>query len=558
MGTTNRIVNTLASPARPVSVTEFVTALSRIWRPSESYSGNQSATWGLAISGGVDSMALAALCSQMHSSFSNTTNSLKLENNVSTLDFLPRVNFRAFVVDHGVRTGSAAEAQAVAKVLEERGLKTSILKIKWPTSANPSERPNFESLARKYRYQILGRACRDHGINSLFIAHHEDDQAETVVMRLINGHKRLGLAGMKSDSVIPECYGIHGVHESGGMPQERWRGRKAPSQPKLDKTLPRVEHIPQPVPETGGIRVYRPFLGFRKERLIATCQAEAVEWFEDHTNLDPTLTSRNAIRQLYKSNTMPAALTKPALLELTERFQELANTQLEMTKWCLSHCSIKRFDTRSGVLNVQFNDMNDSAIPPLTDKKLVAASVLRRIIMLVTPKERVRTPLLHTTLKRVFPELCPDEELDSGSFTVAGTQFKRLTNDAKCEWFISRQPHKKSTAMPLITFPPAAKEPSWSEWTLYDGRYWIRIQNHCKMPLSIRPYDQLDHKMFRKSLPWKMRTALHEMLKDIAPVDLRYTLPAICRPGDDGKEIVLGLPTLNVAPPKNEKLVKWE
>ena len=79
---------------------------------------------GLAISGGVDSMALATLCSQMHSSFSNTTNSLNLENekHVSSLDILRQVTFRAFVVDHGVRAGSAAEAQAVAKVLEEQGI----------------------------------------------------------------------------------------------------------------------------------------------------------------------------------------------------------------------------------------------------------------------------------------------------------------------------------------------------------------------------------------------------------------------------------------------------
>ena len=77
---------------------------------------------GLAISGGVDSMALAALCSQMHSGFSNITQSPSLEKYFSTLESLRRVDFRAFVVDHGVRTGSATEAQAVAKVLEERGI----------------------------------------------------------------------------------------------------------------------------------------------------------------------------------------------------------------------------------------------------------------------------------------------------------------------------------------------------------------------------------------------------------------------------------------------------
>jgi tRNA(Ile)-lysidine synthase len=438
------------------------------------------------------------------------------------------------------------------------GINTSILKIKWPTSDKPAEKPNFESLARKHRYQVIGRACRDHGINSLFLAHHEDDRAETVMMRLIGGHKRLGLVGMKSDSEIPECYGIHGVHESGGIIQERSRGRNAPSQYRQGQPLPKVELIAQPVPETGGLRVYRPFLEFGKERLIPTCQAEGIEWFEDHTNTDPTLTSRNAIRHVYKSYNMPAALAKPALLKLSDRCQELSNTQLEVTDWCLSQCSIKHFDTRSAILNVEFNDMNDSAIPPQTDKKLVAANVLRRIIMLVTPQEHVQTSTLHSTLKRVFPELFLSQDLASepGAFTVAGVLFTRLTKGAKCEWFISRQPHT-TTAMPLITIPPR-NEPPWSEWILYDGRYWIRIQNHCKVPLLIRPYRQMDHNMFRHSLPIKMRTPLHELLKDIAPGNMRYTLPSIVGRGDDGKGKVLALPTLNVGPREVEKLVKWE
>lgn len=60
---------------------------------------------GLAISGGVDSMALAFLCSSMRETLSATN----------------RVNFRAFVVDHGVRDGSDVEALAVSTSLENRG-----------------------------------------------------------------------------------------------------------------------------------------------------------------------------------------------------------------------------------------------------------------------------------------------------------------------------------------------------------------------------------------------------------------------------------------------------
>ena len=65
---------------------------------------------GLAISGGVDSMALAALCA-------------KLQNHPKkgVSDF-PNINFQAFVVDHGVRSESSLEAFSVSKILEKQGL----------------------------------------------------------------------------------------------------------------------------------------------------------------------------------------------------------------------------------------------------------------------------------------------------------------------------------------------------------------------------------------------------------------------------------------------------
>lgn len=68
---------------------------------------------GLAISGGVDSMALAALCSQVQSTYPGTGH--------DRLASLEKIKFRAFVVDHGVRAGSTAEANSVAGLLEGRG-----------------------------------------------------------------------------------------------------------------------------------------------------------------------------------------------------------------------------------------------------------------------------------------------------------------------------------------------------------------------------------------------------------------------------------------------------
>jgi len=96
-------------------------------------------------------------------------------------------------------------------------IKTQVLKITWPKQEPPAHLPNFESLARRYRFRLLGKACSDLGINSLLLAHHEDDQAETIMMRLTYGHGLKGLLGIRNPAGMPECYGLHGVHESGGL-----------------------------------------------------------------------------------------------------------------------------------------------------------------------------------------------------------------------------------------------------------------------------------------------------------------------------------------------------
>jgi tRNA(Ile)-lysidine synthase len=75
---------------------------------------------GLAISGGVDSMALAALCSQLqdlsHSHHQSATKGQPLERGS-----LRHLTFQAFIVDHGLRSGSDTEAEAVSNILKGRG-----------------------------------------------------------------------------------------------------------------------------------------------------------------------------------------------------------------------------------------------------------------------------------------------------------------------------------------------------------------------------------------------------------------------------------------------------
>ncbi len=65
----------------------------------------------------------------------------------------------------------------------------------------------IEGAARRVRYAALGAMCREHGIPLLLTAHHEDDQAETVLLQLLRGSGIAGLSGMDSANHAPDLLG---------------------------------------------------------------------------------------------------------------------------------------------------------------------------------------------------------------------------------------------------------------------------------------------------------------------------------------------------------------
>jgi tRNA(Ile)-lysidine synthase len=106
--------------------------------------------------------------------------------------------------------------------------------LKWEGD-KPEKRIQEE--ARGARYDLMGAWCRENGVRHLFLGHHQDDQAETFLLRLAMGSGLDGLAAMRA------------VQEYG-----------------RDLTL------------------LRPFLGVPKERLLATCAAAGVPFVMDPSN----------------------------------------------------------------------------------------------------------------------------------------------------------------------------------------------------------------------------------------------------------------------------------
>ena len=129
----------------------------------------------LAVSGGSDSTALMLLASQWRES----------------------PPLLVVAVDHGLRPESSAEARMVA---ENAGR----LRLPWRIVAAPPrlEGGNLQDWARRVRYQCLADAAREAGFDTIVTAHHQDDQAETFLLRLARGSGVYGLAAMPEEGDV--------------------------------------------------------------------------------------------------------------------------------------------------------------------------------------------------------------------------------------------------------------------------------------------------------------------------------------------------------------------
>jgi len=135
----------------------------------EALTGAAPETLALAVSGGPDSLALLLLA---HAAYPG--------------------RIAAATVDHGLRPEGAAEAAYVGRICADLGVPHTIL------AAGMTESANVQAAARARRYALLGDWAAAAGAAWLATAHHLDDQAETLVMRLARGAGLAGLAGIRA------------------------------------------------------------------------------------------------------------------------------------------------------------------------------------------------------------------------------------------------------------------------------------------------------------------------------------------------------------------------
>lgn len=180
----------------------------------------------VAVSGGSDSMAFALLAAHWAGRRGGV--------------------ITAITVDHGLRPEAAAEARQVGRWLRARGIAHRILRWRPPAGALSG---GLQAAARAARYGLLADWCCQHGVLHLALAHQQEDQAETLLLRLARGSGLDGLAAMA------------------------------------------------PVTERAGVRLIRPLLPIPRARLRATLAHAGQVWIDDPSN-DDSAHARIRMRRL--------------------------------------------------------------------------------------------------------------------------------------------------------------------------------------------------------------------------------------------------------------------
>ena len=133
----------------------------------------------MAVSGGADSTALLL-----------GLNELRPAGKIS-------LNLIVAHLDHGLRKSSKKDAAAVRALATELGYDVIIRRIDLKKRASRTG-DNLEQAARRVRYDFLKATAKKYQSKLILTAHTLDDQAETVLLRLLRGSAAEGLSGMQT------------------------------------------------------------------------------------------------------------------------------------------------------------------------------------------------------------------------------------------------------------------------------------------------------------------------------------------------------------------------
>ncbi|HEV8036755.1 tRNA lysidine(34) synthetase TilS [Yoonia sp.] len=198
---------------------------------------------GLAVSGGGDSIALMQLAAR----------------------FRPADTLRAISIDHGLRPEAKDEIALVAAQAMTLGIDHTIVNWTWDGKGN------LQAAAREGRWAAVRDWAVMHDLSTVWFGHTEDDQVETLLMRLARGSGIDGLTAM------------------------------------------------YPLTRRDGLQVFRPLLGLSRADLRDWLTQQKIIWAEDPSNED-TRFDRVRARQMF-GHLETLGMTRKRLLQTVDHMQ---------------------------------------------------------------------------------------------------------------------------------------------------------------------------------------------------------------------------------------------
>jgi tRNA(Ile)-lysidine synthase len=221
----------------------FAADLAALWPEAE-----RAGPLGLAVSGGPDSLALLLLAHRA------------LPGRIAVAS-----------IDHGLRAEAAGEVALVERIAGERSIPFTPLAV----TLAPG---NMQAQARAARYAALARWAQDGGLGAIATAHHADDQAETLLMRLNRGSGLAGLAGVRAQGSL----------------------------------------------EDTGIALLRPLLGWRKAELARIVSAAGITPALDPSNTNPDFDRARLRAQMAVADWLDVEKIAASAAHLGEAWQALS------------------------------------------------------------------------------------------------------------------------------------------------------------------------------------------------------------------------------------------
>jgi len=199
----------------------------------------------IALSGGLDSVVLLDSICRLHQ-----THAKKSTKPVSEEVTTPRIF--AFHIHHGLQKAADEWLLFCEALAKKYKISFDFRLLHIDTQLNTG---NIEARARTARYEALTELCAYHGIEDLLLAHHQNDQAETVLLQLMRGAGVAGLSGMPESRILATS-----------------------------------------TEQASSITLWRPLLRLSREELEAYAREHKLKWIEDPSNRSSKY-RRNAVRK---------------------------------------------------------------------------------------------------------------------------------------------------------------------------------------------------------------------------------------------------------------------